>query len=232
MKKWIAFALVLVIALSLSAGCGGGGGSNSGSSPGSSSTPGSGSESSNSASTPPASTPQTDSGNNANANLGKNVILASQIITLEDARRLLGEGIEINENLNDTVFVTNAIQIEYFDAENKVGLGVMFYQDAMLSEGQMKSGGAKSIGEASKEEFEKTQGVVQVEDLGDWAILNVNVPDPMIKIGYGNYYIQITSRGTPDYSNFSKPGDIAAWRTELLKDAGKLAAERLEAIVK
>ena len=221
MKKWITLALVLVLSLSLLAACGGCSSNSS-------------SNSENSNTTPPASTTATDSGNDAHsANLGKNVILPSQLITLDDAKRLLGEGIEVNENFNDTVTVTNAMQIEYFDTENQVGLGILFYQDAVLDEWQLSQGGAKNIGEERKAGIiEESESAVQVEGIGDWAVLNVYVAETMIRIGYGDYYIQITSRGRPSDIDFSVQGAVAAWKTEFLTEAGELAVERLKAITK
>ena len=217
MKKLIACALVLVLSLSLLAGCGSGGGSsNSGGV---------------STSTSPASTPATDNGNDADANLGENVILTSQLISLEDAKRLLGEGMEVNENVNDLVTVTNAMQISYQDTVNLLTLGIMFYQDALLSEWQLNNGGAKGIGDEHRlgiYEYD-SDGAAEVEGVGDWAVVDVYVPTPEIRIGCGDYYMVITQTGR--LADLSGQGATAAWKTEILIEAGKLAVERLEAII-
>ena len=231
-KKVLTILLLAVLSLALLAGCSGEGNSNSESnSSNSSNTPSTENNSGNSSSS------ETDSRNDTNdtASQDADVILPSQLITLEDASRLLGEDVEVDEEKYDVIDTLDGqAHIVYNVIASPLSkLQVYFYQDALMDPARVtRTGGAKGRGERSRSEIENLETAIQIDGIGDWAYIDgLDKLLASISIGYGDYYMQITTNGKPADSDYSIYSDEhAAWRKDILTEAGKLAVERIKSL--
>jgi len=235
MKKVLTLGFVLILAFSMLTACGG----NSGNS-----TPGGGSENTP---TPPASTPPSGSENNtsAPANQDAEVIKASELITAEDAGRLLGGSISVkpeNDDRIDTKSFGSVTIIYNSDAgSTPYYVSVRLYQDALLDENNaahkalIQDGGTSSYQKGLRSDRENKELAVIIDDLGDWACITGfekldSYGTHTLEIGYGDFCISITIPGWPKGNTFNDEEKIA-WKTEKLTEAGRLAFERLKALL-
>ena len=235
MKRTLVVVIALILTLSLLSACGG----NSDNSGGNS-----GAENSVGNTIPPTSNNVDNSSDtNAPANQGARLINASELISREDAERILGGDVTIDEKKNDLI-EDGAVSITY-DSNNG---GLMYYltitlcQDAALDENReldrvaFAIGGTASLNESTQIWYEEKEGNLLIDDLGDWAcIKRLNVLSSsdwqMIQICYGDYQINVASVGWPKGS-VSTDEEKITWKKETLTEVGKLAFERLEAILK
>ena len=222
MKKLTVITLVMVLALSILSGCSGGN-NNSGSG---NTTP---SNSDNN------DTPASDSGgngNNTNATANKDAnghIKPSELISLEDATRLLGEDAKVYKDDYDNYYdkvetIYKKITTKY-DAKNNSTMGLLQIFVYWSSNKPFK---------ADLEEKEEEGTAIKVDGIGDWAFLSdLDKLVASIMIGYGDYIVEIATDGKPNGSDYKQYTDEhVAWRTEFLTETGKFAAERLKALVR
>jgi len=235
MKKLIAIMLTLILAISMLTACGGG------------SKPSNGNSSGNSSNTPPASTNSggnSGGGSNANTPAQQNteIIKSSELITLEDAARITGVDMIVKKIDKVETMSPGEVKTQY-DTDSMLFFTIDLYQDAAydLSNSTHKSlldsGGAKSYGETLRVAYENNpleikayKDTLPIEGIGDWAYIWGSSKDS-ISIAYGDYFIIITIYSTPKGSGFSDEEKIE-WHIEKLTEAGKLAVERLEALIK
>jgi len=231
MKKILSFTLIFLLALSLLTACGG----NSDNS----NSPGSGE---NTLSTPSGG----NSNNTAPANQDTRVIKSSELITLEDAGRILGMDLVVKDEL-DTAEQFGGLRsvYEYDDGERHSSptymLQINIKQNELLDEydsldKKLKDNGGISFSiDSLKSGYETIYAendvfkTLWVEGIGDWACINRS-PIHTINIAYRNYSIGVTITGQATDVSRSKE-DESAWKVEKLLDAGMLAIERLKAIV-
>ena len=248
MKKITALILIIVLAITLLASCGGKSDSKTGTASSAPKT----SNSANSSSAPANSNaPPASNNSGGNTNVGDNantpaqqdakIIKASEIITLEDAARILGTDVEINEKYNDTInpLSLESIKTEYESKESSMfSMTITLFQNATfdtsnsVDKAYLDVGGIAFYNETIRKDREAKEGAVLLEGIGDWAVINsLGTLMANIEIGHGDYSISINIISTPRGSNFNDE-EKAAWQKDKLIEAGNLAVERLEAIIK
>ena len=212
MKKIFAIALIAILALSLLTACG----DNSGG--------------------------DTNSGGDSKQDAG--VIKASELISLEDAARILGQEVAVDEKKNDKIdkMTPGSIEILYdsIDTSSIRYISVTLYQNALLDpnslagKGLLDTGGISSYNARIKTDRESKEGALVIDGVGDWACItaweSMGRRVGTIEIAYGDYCIAVTINGSPNYETASEE-ETVAWQNGKLTDAGKLALERLAAIV-
>jgi len=228
MKKLFAIILALILSISMLTACRGGGDSGNGS---------------DSAGGTPALTDSGDSGweNNANTSAQQTaeIIKSSELITQEDAARILGENVKINAlDERSHRVAPGSVETRYGSTESSLELSISLYQNAAFDINDkahkklLDQGGIASANDSLRKEHERRKDAVSAEGLGDWAFITPtdNETYLTIVIGYGDYRIVVDTRGEP---HGGKPADkgMLAMRTEILTEAGKLALERLAAII-
>ena len=217
MKKFIAFALFFAISLSLLSGCSG----------------------------DPADTPVSNPGSNGDDGVVTEtqdafVVLPSQLISLEDAARLLGEEMTADEDKYDAVEsgLTGKARGVYHTADESNSIfifQIVVYQDSLLDKVLIDSmGGTKGQGNRNRANGLESETAEEIEGIGDWAYIDgLKKLMAEVNIGYGDYFLTLITTGTPKDSDFETYGDDhAAWRKEVLIEAGKLAVEHLKEILK
>ena len=236
MRKLLTIALVLLLALFTLTACGSGG-SESGNGGGGGSAPA------------PADIEEQDNGagesggdSESYASINADVILPSQLVSLEDAERILGVELTTNEHYNDTVESTApwSTKTQYNFGANGY-FHINLYQDAQLdiTNGRvrlrMEEGGARGYAESvirpdHEREIEQGKSTTMIDGIGDWAYLYffASGTTPSMSIAYGDYFIlmQNTVKPSPDLSN----EESLEWDAERLIELGKLAVERLKAL--
>ena len=249
---WTLLALALILALSLLTACGGGGNTapppTAESSSSSAATTPAADSSSSSAATPPASDSgsSSSSGNDAADAVNQNadVILPSQLITIEDAERILGLELVVDEKNNDYFepLSFGDIHTQYKNAGGGMGFfTIRVRQDAALDltnstqKRFLEVEGTKGYAETIRVEREKeiAEGKARkIDGLGDWAYLHYMMSGTVscMTITDGDYYIfmQHTVKEPADLSDEEK----LEWRDDRILELAKLAVERLDAIVK
>jgi len=238
MKKLIVFALVMILAFSLMSGCGGNSSNSGNNMP--SSTPGNSNNS-----TSPASDNGGDNNTSTPAKQDTRIIKASELITLEDAGRILGGNVTVNEKSDDeidplafgritTIYNSDAGSVPYY-------ISIGLYQNATLDENNtahkhfLDKGGIADYQKGIRADRESKELAVIIDNLGDWSCITGfaklnSMSTHTLEIGYGDYCISITMLNWPNGNTFSDEEKIA-WKTEKLTEAGKLALDRLKAII-
>ena len=233
MKKTITRVMVFLLALSLLTACGGG------------SKPGNEDNSGNSA--PPASTDSGGGGNtdgeddeNTSAKPYEEVINPSELISRDDADRILDISTFSDESEVDIVDSNqpgglNSIYSLYISEEYL--FQIRLYQDALLEGLAAENGGMSAWIQNQKSARDTNvfnQEIIPVEGIGDGGYLvNENSLGVWtIELFKGDYCISITITYNPPTTHTRNDEDEGAWRKEKLTEAGKLAVERLEAIIK
>ena len=240
MKKILALVMVLLFTLSLLTACGGDSGGKSDS--GNSDAPASESDSENSAS--PAPAPDDVNDTTGSAAQDTRLIKPSELITLEDAGRILGGDVTVSEKKNDIIEpeLAGAVQIQYkSNAASIYYMTICLFQDAAFDATRtqdkvlLDQGGTANYNATIKPYREQKEDAVLIDGIGEWACISGfhSVDSSAVhtlEICYGDYCISITMVGWPKDNSFSDEEKIA-WKTEKLTEAGKLAFERLEAII-
>lgn len=233
MKRIITLGLVLLLTLSLLSACGS---NDSGNAP---------------ANSPPAennapvSDEEKDTSTPAKQDIG--VIKPSELITLEDAGRILGIDLEVYGEL-DAAEQFGGLRSVYNYDDGKIHpsptymFQINLYQNELLDEKslldyKMKAqGGISFYNNSLKEGIELIAGeedfmkAIWVEGIGDWASI-ARSPIHTINFAYGTYSIGVTITGQATDVSRSKEEE-SAWKVEKLVEAAMLAVERLETIVK
>jgi len=235
MKRTLALVMILLLTISLLTACGGGGSSN---------TP---SGNSNPAPTPPASDNGGNSNNTPPTNQDKRVIKASELISKGDAERLLGGTIEVKEKNDDRIDVLSLGKITTIynsdaGASSPYYISIGLYQNATLdnNDAQHKvfidKGGISDYQKGIRSDRENQELAVIIDDLGEWACITGfekldSFGTHTLEIGYGDYCITVTIVNWPKGNTFNDEEKIA-WKTEKLSEAGRIAFDRLEALIK
>ena len=249
MKKVTALILTIVLAISLLTSCGGKSDSKTGtasSAPKTSSSANSSTAPSNS-SAPPASS---DNGGNSGGGNDTNspaqqtgvVVKASELITAEDATRILGTDMAVSVDSNGVEkdldkreypgslrTVYDASDIMMFMLQVCIRQNALLDKDIPFEEAIINRGGISSFSGEIKQQYENAENTITVEGLGDWAGI-VSIVGKTLYIVHGDYFLELTITGRVDKSRSDE--EDAAWKIEKLTEAGKLAVERLEAIIK
>ena len=205
MKRLFAIATVFILALSVLTACGGSG--NNG----------------DALLGNPESTSAQESSNALPSNSESDAIIRpSELITLEDAERILGMSMHVIEGYLDNADPDGFYLTEYITSgEQWETLSITIKQDA------------SSLIETIKLSYENNTDAIPIEEIEDWAFVTGN-SDGMSKhlyIAYGDCYIDIELVGDTNNDGRSLAED-AAWKIEKLTEAGKLAVERLGAMIK
>ena len=205
MKRLFAIATVFILALSVLTACGGSG--NNG----------------DALLSNPESASAQDSSNALPSNSESDAIIRpSELITLEDAERILGMSMHVIEGYLDYADTDGFFLTEYITSgELWETLSITIKQDA------------SSLIETNKLSYENNTDAIPIKGIGDWAFVTGN-SDGMSKhlcIAYGDCNIDIGLVGDTNNDGRSLAED-AAWKIEKLTEAGKLAVERLEAMIK
>ena len=236
MKRTMGLAMVLLLTISLLTACGSGSSSNTPS--GSSNTP---------ATTPPDSDNGGNSNNTPPANQDKRVIKASELLSKGDAERLLGGNIEVKEKNDDKIDVLSLGKITTIynsdaGASSPYYISIGLYQNATLDNKNAQhkvfidKGGISDYQEGIRADRENRELAVKIDDLGEWACITGfekldSFGTHTLEIGYGDYCISVTMVNWPKGNTFNDEEKIA-WKTDKLTEAGRLAFERLEALIK
>ena len=230
MKKTIILVLTLVFALTLLAACGGDSGSNApGGTPnnagGGSSAPAS--VNSGGESAPPAApeTPAIKDGEkdtSSPAGETKEKIKPSELISLEDAERILGIEMKVYgelDKLEQGAFGGDTYKTSYsFAGETKATAYMLQVSAASPLSSSLDE--IKKRNEGSKD--------LWVEDVGDWAMV-VRSPLHRIEVVYKGYSFSLILTGNHAIRDNEEE---SAWKAEMLIEAGKCGVEHLEAIIK
>ena len=222
MKKILSLVLVLQLSLLMLTACGGNGdSSNSGGTPSTENTPPKLSET--------------------------RIIKPSELISLEDAERILGIDLVVYGNLDEAEQLGGLRSVyDFDDGKNHPSptymLQININQNEMLDEydsldKKLKDNGGMSFSiDSLKDGYETIYAendlfkTLWVEGIGDWACINRS-PIHTINIAYKNYSLGVTITGQSTDVSRNKEEE-SAWKVEKLIDAGMLAVERLEAIVR
>ena len=225
MKKILALGLALMLTLSLLTACGGGGSSNALSG-------------SNTATTPPASS-NTDSGNNTNNNspkATKDVIPASALISVEEATAIVEQKMEAsNSEPLKKHFVD---ETRYRSAD--FSFAIALWQEALHDENDsfendlLKKGWTSYL-QKMEEAYVKNnadQNIIQISGISGTSYIQegAGYGQWLLHIFYGDYYIHLVIGNTTGPSRIDTEDELT-WKHEKLIEAGKLALERLKAIV-
>lgn len=220
MKKILAITLILILAFSLLTACGDNGGGNS---------------------APPTST-NGGGGNSTNSPAQQNadIIKSSEIITQEDTARILGKDVTVDKLDEMNPMTPGAVHTSYGSTGVTIALSITLYQNAALDlsnsthKALFDGGGIGSTNGGVRNQYEKGTIVeaIPVEGIGDWAFISGlgKKVSTSIDIGYGDYRIFISTTIIPEGSKLGDETTLAL-RKEILTEAGKLAIERLEAII-
>jgi len=235
-KKTLTLVMVLLLTLSLLSACGGGDGSNSPGG-GDNNTP---SGDSNSSASQPAEN-DADDGNNTGGNSPKavnDVIPASALISREEASAILGVELNTGENKPITTAFIDAVR---YSSEDYLSLTVQLKQEALYDEEtsptKLKNGWAAHIESEHKRLIRQTEEeqeefiMTAVPGIGDAAYLSDSTIMECwtIYVIYGEYIILVVV--SPDiYGDPSSDAEIASYKEKVM-EAGKLAADKLKAII-
>ena len=220
MKKALALVVALLLTLSLLAACGGNSGGN---------------------------TPPTESAASAPAQQDTKVIKPSELITLEDAERMLGIDLDVYGELDEAEQLGGLRTVYHFDdgalhPSPTYMFQINILQNELLDENdlldkQMKAqGGISFFNNGLKEGIELITGeedpmkTIWIDGIGDWASIRRS-PIHTINFAYGAYSLGVTITGQATDVSRGKEEE-SAWKVEKLIEAAMLAVERLEAIVK
>ena len=210
MKKNMTLVIMLVFALSLLTACGSGSSS-------------SGSSGSSAPSGAP-ETPATKDGEKAASSPSgetKEKILPSKIISLEDAERILGMEMKVYGELDKPeqgAFGGETYKTAYSFAGDTKATAYML----QVSAGSPLSSSLDEIrkrNESSKDDW--------VEGVGDWAMV-VRSPLHRIEVTSKGYSFSLILTGNHAIRGNEEESD---WKAEMLIEAGKCGAERLEAMI-
>ena len=220
MKKIISFALIVLLVLSLMAACGG-----------------------NNESAPPANNvesaaPEENAGT-APAPVSE-IIKPSQLISRADAEILVGQS--MSDYKIDTVEEEGpgSMRTIYISDEYMFQIAIM--QDALLDENDdmdklyIDQGGVRAFINNLRDSRVKNLfelETIPVEGIGDGGFLvdQNGLGFWAIELFKGDYFVNITITYDPPTTHTRGEAEESAWRKEMLFEAGKLAIERLEAIL-
>jgi len=224
MKKILAITLALVLAMSLLTACGENSGSgnsaNGGGNGTNNSVNGDGNSTSNSVKT------------------ANDVIKASQLISREDAKNIIGQSMADDEAdiaESGQPGGVNSIYSVYLSDEYM--FQIHLYQDALLEGLAVKNGGMSVWIQnqiSSHESNPFGQEIIPVEGIGDGGYLvdQNGLGFWCIELFRGDYYINIAINYNPPATHTREnKEEESAWRKEKLTEAGKLAVERLDTIL-
>ena len=220
MKKIVALMLVLLLTLSLLTSCGGGGGTPS-SAP--SSTPGSSSNAtpaSDSGGSTPGSTPG-NSGNSSDSNTSEeqydDFIKASQLIPLEDAKRIVHESLEIGTDSKTGELILDKLErplpgftTTYTGDVFLVLVVTVHYNESYIA-------GIRRDIDAELFDFEEVDG------LGEWAAF-IEIIGKSLYIGYKDIFLNISIAGLRSVSIEDEDRDA------IFMELGRLACANYDAL--
>ena len=175
------------------------------------------------------------------------IIKPSELISLEDAERILGIDLVVYGNLDEAEQLGGLRSVYDFDdgkthSSPTYMLQININQNELLDEydsldKKLKDNGGMSFSiDSLKNGYETIYAendlfkTLWVEGIGDWACINRS-PIHTINIAYKNYSLGVTITGQSTDVSRNKEEE-SAWKVEKLIDAGMLAVERLEAIVR
>ena len=219
MRKRIAIILALILAISMLTACG----SNSTDVPNTSAV-------SESKPTDHNDT-QSKTGNDTSAPAEFNpiVVKPSELILQEDAARILGEEVEVDD-VDDVEPLSLGAMKTSFDSTEHIMyyLTIWINQTSMLDPEmknhkiQLERGGIATHNDDFYKHTINLEDAIELDSLGDWAIIRKN----NIWVAYGDYFISITIN-----TAVSKVKLTEEEYKEKLTEAGTLAFTRLKAIV-
>ena len=219
MKKVLILGLAMVLALSLFTACGG----------------------------------NSDGGSNSNSNNSakqdEKIVKSSELITLEDAERILGMDLQVNVDSEAgeefdkaeqygglrTVYVFDGASIAFtpYMLQITVRQNSLLDKNNSLDKTMIENGGISYYAGNFKKSYENDNDdmykVVWVDGMGDWACITKS-PIHSIQIYYNEYLLDVTITGREKTATRSDEEE-SAWKQEKLKDAGNLALENLKAIL-
>jgi len=250
MKKTISLVMALLLTLSLLTACGSGDGSNSpgggnNNTPSGDSNDSSPSGDSNDETLPPADSGSDDGNNTADAppRVLRDVIWAYELISLEDAEALMGQGFRADES---TYALAHAIVYKSTERQTLVRLGIELNQEALYDEDSasdsikliMSNGWAEYMKNAEKSYIEldcdPNHNIIKESDI-DAVFYLTNAIDEnqdgqrwYLRIFYDEYHFEVEV-GDGYIANDDE--EWTAWAISILIEAGNLALGRLKAIV-
>lgn len=196
----LALVLMLVSAATMLAACGKGG--KSGNDDAATAEGATGAPSQESTAPPSGS----ESGTGSSGQQTEKVIKGSDLVTKEDAERILGETVELAEDHEDVTM--GVVQRVYYATQNCV-LQVGIEQDSPAHV------------ELTRKTYDNDESTILVEGIGDWARIG----------GMSGTLLYITEGDCIIIINVDNRNEENSWKTEKLKETGKLAVERLDAIM-
>ena len=183
-----------------------------------------------------------NAGNNSPKSI-KDIIKANSLITLEDAESIMGQSMEESE---PGVKSSLADEARYVSSEKRAGYTfyVSLYQEAVYEKNKesasemlnlaMQPGWAKYLESTEKHcieyDYDPEHNIIKEGEID--SVVYLQKPGTgeafnqwFLHIFYGEYYIQL------ELSSSERREDEMSWKPEKLKEAGKLALERLKAII-
>jgi len=233
MKKILALGLVLLLTLSLLTACGGNNSnSGNGNNTGDSATPASSDADSNGSE--PASNDTEGETDNSSPKAIKDVIKASALISLEDAAAMLGQDMTESKPF-ERHFVDEArYKGEDFSFSVSLLQEVLHDKDNDLENNLLKNGWAVYLQkmEGAYAKNNQNQNIIQISGISGTSYLQEGegFGQWLLHIFYGDYYIILVLGHNTGVDRVDGEDEVA-WKHEKLTEAGKLAIERLKAIV-
>jgi len=142
-------------------------------------------------------------------------IKSSELLTLQEAARILGMEMKIDEKNFDKPESGGGLRTVY---ETTVAGHLYLFQISFKPNAERSY---KTI----RELYENDESVIQVKGLGHWACILVK-PIFSLYIFHGEYFINI-SLSRIGRNPLRNEEEEIVWRTEKVKEAGKLAVGRL-----
>ena len=179
---------------------------------------------------------ETDNKSSDNNNKTSKLIKASSLITSEDVGRILN--VDMLNNEDDVIDLEDELggysQCVY-NSEPYM-YQIFLYQDALLNEKALKNGGTvwgfRNLVDGYKNKEEWRDYIIKVDGIGEEAYLTdmTGLERWTLNILQSGYRIDMIITYNPlKHKAFEGENE---WKVEKLKEIGKLAVERLEAIIK
>ena len=190
-------------------------------------------------------------GSNPNSTFSQSarVVKPSELVTLEDAERILGIDLQVYEELDKSEQFGGLRTTYNFDdgklhssptymLQININQNESFNENSMLDNKMKAQGGISFLNKNLKEGLElisseeDTMKTIWIDGVGDWASI-IRSPIHTINFSYGNgaYSVGITLTGQSTDVKRDKEGE-SAWKVEKLIETAMLAIECLDDIVK
>ena len=171
-------------------------------------------------------TPLTVYGDDA-GDSAKRAVKPSELIALEDAGRIIGTEMTVDRNFSDSAESFGSLRTVY-NADGHM-LQISIRQDVQLDKDDpvdmeyLARGSISTYIRGIRGTYENAEGTVPVKGLGDWAgiVKPVETLYSLYIVYDGQYFMEISLSGEDKGEE---------WEIGKLKEAGKLAAKRLESI--